>query len=155
MLAMAFSFNVSVLAADTNIIYGEKSNTKVYDNPLTVDQIFTAFEMQPHRACLAYIVNYSFTSAGMSSPFYISTGRVRVNYAHTATTNGTVTAKLVNYNNGAESMPITISGTAGQGKTTTLNWYQVPTGDWRLRLDLRPTAPYSNPWSVRADIYDG
>jgi hypothetical protein len=39
MLAMAFSFNVSVLAADTNIIYGEKSNTKVYDNPLTVAQI--------------------------------------------------------------------------------------------------------------------
>ena len=69
MLAMAFSFNVSVLAADTNIIYGEKSNTKVYDNPLTVDQIFTAFEMQPQRACLAYIVNYSFTSADMSSPF--------------------------------------------------------------------------------------
>ncbi len=28
MLAMAFSFNVSVLAADTNIIYGEKATPK-------------------------------------------------------------------------------------------------------------------------------
>ena len=152
MLAMAFSFNVSVLAADTNIIYGEKSNTKVYDNPLTVDQIFTAFEMQPQRACLAYIVNYSFTSADMSSPFYISTGRVRVNYAHTASTNGTVTAKLVNYNNGAESMPIPFLELLEQGRLTTLNGtrFQLETGE--LRLDLRPLHHTAIPGVLRADI---
>ncbi|HAA09532.1 MAG TPA: hypothetical protein DCD98_07190 [Syntrophomonas sp.] len=160
-LAMVFCFNVSVLAVDTSAavdvdtsaIYGEQSNTKVYESPINLNEIITDMEVQPMHISLGHIITDRFTSVAWSDYFYVSNGIVRVEYGHYASTNGTVTAKLVK-DNGAESMPITISGTAGQWKLTTLNWSQVPTGNWRLKLTLSPTAPASNPWSVRCEIWD-
>ena len=153
-MAMVFSFNVPVFAADASVIYGEKNHTKVYDSSINIDEIFANMEVQPQHISLGHIINTRFTSVAWSGDFYISNGKVRVDYGHVASTDGTVTAKLVK-DNGAESMPITISGTAGQTKITTLNWSQVPTGTWRLELTLSPTAPSSNPWSLRCEIWDG
>lgn len=151
---MILVFCVPVFAVDNQIIYGEKSDTKIYNSPINLNEFFNTLVVQPQHISLAYISNSRFTSTAMSGAFYSSTGKIRVTYAHVASTNGTVTAKLVNDDNGAESMPITISGQAGQTKSTTLTWSSVPNGNWRLKLNLSPSAPTSNPWGVHADVWD-
>ena len=156
LMAMILVFCVPVLAADiaadSHIIYGEQGVTKVYDG--YIEELFTDNTMTPLRSQLiAYSFN-NFYSTASTTGFYSSTGKIRIEYIHYASTNGTVTAKLVNRDNGAESQPITISGTADQTKITTLTWRQVPNGNWNVKFTLSPSAPSGNPWILHGEIYD-
>ena len=152
MIAMILVFCVPVLAADNNhIIYGEKSDTRIYNG--YVEELFTDNTFQAQRAKLINFDNNIYSLA-VSRAFYSSTGKIRVDYTQYSTSNGTVTARLVNSDTGAESMPITISGSTDQTKSTTLTWTQVPNGYWYLKFTLSPSAPSGNPWFIRGDVYD-
>lgn len=152
MLAMILVFCVPVLAADSHIIYGEQSNTKTYNG--YIEELFSDNTFGSLRAKLINFDNNNFYSIAVSRAFYSSTGKIRVDYTQYSTSNGTVTARLVNSDTGAESMPIAISGTTNQTKSTTLTWTQVPNGYWYVKLTLSPAAPSGNPWIVRGDVYD-
>lgn len=139
------------IAADSHIIYGEQSDTKVYDG--YIEELFTDNTINPLRSQLATFSFSNFLSTGHTGAFDSSTGKIRVDYSQYARTNGTVTAKLIN-TNGSESQPITISGTAGQSKTTTLTWRQVPNGRWFVSFTLSPSAPAGSPWFIHGSVHD-
>ncbi|NLB81583.1 MAG: hypothetical protein GX800_08260, partial [Clostridiaceae bacterium] len=95
-LALMLNMASPVFAADSKdveterIFYGEKSNEQIIDK-----DVFNQLQHASTRSLLTYFDIY-LTSIGYSSSFYVSTGRVRINYAQHSTSYGTITATLVN-----------------------------------------------------------